>query len=175
MLFSNPSLIIGLILWFVGFIFILNGINMMDKMSPKECGVWNLAISVFMFVCIILSLVFQLFGEATWLTVGGITLFAFTYFMIGMNNVLEMDARGLGYYCLLVAMMTPFIAEGAFSAGDWRFGVIWLIWGVAWFVFYLIMALEKTKLATPLLGRGLVLLGLATGVAPGYMMLRGWW
>lgn len=92
-----------------------------------------------------------------------------------MNNVLGMDGRGLGYYCLLVALMTPFISHSAFSAGDWRFGVIWLVWGIAWFIFYQIMALGKTKLATPLLGKVLVLLGLVTGVVPGYMMLRGWW
>ncbi len=118
---------------------------------------------------------FQLFGEATWVTVGGITLFAFTYFMIGVNNVTGMDARGVGYYCLLVALMTPLISESAFSTGDWRFGIIWLIWGAAWFIFFLIMALGKTRLAGPLLGWSVVAIGAVTGVAPGYMMLRGWW
>jgi len=50
MVFENPASIIGLILWFVGFIFILNGINMTGRMSPKECGVWNLVISSFMMI-----------------------------------------------------------------------------------------------------------------------------
>ena len=175
MTFENPSLIIGPILWFVGYIFILNGINLLGKMSPKECGVWNIVVSSFMFLCIIISMVFQLFAEATWVTVGGVFLFAFTYFMIGMNNVLEMDSRALGYYCLLVAIITPFIAESAFAAGDWRFGIIWLIWGVAWFIFFLIMALGKTQLATPVLGWIVIIVGVVTAWAPGYMMLRGWW
>ena len=175
MTFSNPGMIMALLLWFVGYIFILNGINLMGKMSPKECGVWNIVISSFMFFCIALIMIFQLFGEASWMVAGCVFLFAFTYFMIGMNNVLGMDSKALGYYCLLVALITPFIAQGNFAIGDWRFGIIWLIWGVAWFIFFLIMALGKTSLATPTLGWVIVLIGIFTAWAPGYMMLRGWW
>ena len=175
MTFSNPGMIMALLLWFVGYIFILNGINLMGKMSPKECGVWNIVISSFMFFCIALIMIFQLFGESSWMVAGCVFLFAFTYFMIGMNNVMDMDSRALGYYCLLVALITPFIAHGNFAIGDWRFGIIWLIWGVAWFIFFLIMALGKTSLATPVLGWIIVLIGVGTAWAPGYMMLRGWW
>lgn len=175
MQFVNPGLIMGIILWYAGFIFILNGVNLLGKTSAKECGVWNIAISGLMFLCIIVSMLFQLFGKETWYTCGSVFLFAFTYFMIGMNHVLKMDSKALGYFCLLVALITPFNAQGAYAAGDWRFCIIWLVWGAAWFIFFLIMALGKTRLASPALGWAVVLIGVVTLCAPGYMMLRGWW
>jgi hypothetical protein len=92
-----------------------------------------------------------------------------------LNNVLEMDSRALGWYCLLVAINTLPISQSTFASGDWRFGIIWLIWGAAWFIFFLIMALGKTKLATPALGWTVVIIGVVTAWVPGYMMLRGWW
>jgi len=175
--FSNPSLIMGLILWFVAYIFIINGLNLTGRISGKECGVWNFIIGGFMFVCLVISMVFQLFGDATWLTVGGTLLFCFTYIGLGFMNLMGLDGRGLGWYCLLVAIITPFVAQMNFSFGgamDMVWGVIWLIWGAAWFVFFLILGLGKTKLAGPTFGWIVVAIGIFTLWIPAYAMLRGW-
>jgi len=173
--FASPTLIIGLVLWFVGYIFIINALSVMGKISPKEQGLWNFTISSFMFVCIILIMVFQLFGTDSWLWAGMVFLFAFTYFGIGLNNLGGTDSRGLGWYCLLVAIVVPAIAEMNFRAGDVRFGLIWLIWGALWFTFWLIMGMGRTKLAGNMLGAIMLGVGVLTAWMPGYMMLRGWW
>jgi len=173
--FENPGLITALIIWFVGYLFILNGLNMCGKISDKESGVWNLLIGSWIYVLLIIAIVKQLFGADTWLSVGGTFLFAFTYLSLGLMKLLKLDGRGVGWYCLLVAVIAPFIAQMNFSLGDWRFGIIWLIWAAMWFVFFLILGLGKTKLAGNKLGYLMMLVGILTLAAPGYMMLRSWW
>jgi hypothetical protein len=128
-----------------------------------------------MFILLIICIVFQLFSAATWITVGGVFLFTFTYIGIGFTNILNLDGKGLGWYCLLVALITPFFSHLNFSSGDWRFGIIWLIWGVLWFVFFLILGLGKKALASPTFGWIIILVGVFTLWIPGYAMLRGWW
>jgi hypothetical protein len=175
MQFTNPGLIMALILWFVAYIFIINGLNMLGKISGKDCGVWNLIIGGWMFILLIICIVFQLFSAGTWITVGGVFLFTFTYIGIGFTNLLNLDGRGLGWYCLLVALITPFVSQMNFGAGDWKFGIIWLIWGVLWFVFFLILGLGKKALAGRTFGTIIILVGIFTLWIPGYAMLRGWW
>jgi len=175
--FANPSLLMGLILWFVAYIFIINGLNLTGRISGKECGIWNLMIGGFMFLCLLLAMIFQLFGAATWITVGGCLLFCLTYLGLGFMNLMNLDGKGLGWYCLLVALITPFISQMNFAMGGWSgvmWGVIWLIWGVAWFVFFLILGLGKTKLAGPTFGWIVVAIGVFTLWIPAYSMLRGW-
>jgi hypothetical protein len=173
--FGNHGQIIGLVLWFTGFIFTLNGINILGKMEPKEIGVLDLIFGSFIVVCMIIAMVFQLFGEGTWHVVGGVLLFGFTFLALGFVNLMGLDGRGSGYYCLFVAILTLPIAQKSFSAGDWRFGICWLIWGFYWFLFFLILGLGKTKIAHPVLGWSIIAVGSFTVVIPGYMILRGWW
>jgi len=173
--FANPGLVIAMLLFYVGFIFIINGLNILGRIGEKECGLWNFTISCFMFVVLIIAMVFQLFGVDTWLTVTGVLLFAFTYFGLGFNKVMGLDGRGLGWYCLLVAITTVPEAVRNFDLADWRMGVMWLIWGACWFVFFLVLGLGKTKLAGVKLGWVVILVGILTLWWPGYFMLRGWW
>ncbi len=173
--FENPELITALIIWFVGYLFIMNGLNMCGKISNKESGVWNLIIGSWIYILLIIAMVYQLFGADTWISVGGTFLFAFTYLGIGCMNLLKLDGRGVGWYSLLVAVVAPFISQMNFSLGDWRFGIIWLVWAVMWFIFFLLLGLGKTKLASPKLGYVMMLVGVFTLSVPGYTMLRGWW
>lgn len=173
--FANPSLVMPTILFFVAYIFILNGLNMLGKISNKDVGVWNLLIGGFMSVMLIIGTVYQLWGPNTWINVVGTFLFAFTYLGIGLTNLCGLEGKGLGWYCLLVAIITPFFSQMNFSLGDWRFGIIWLLWGGLWLMFFLILALEKTKLAGRAMATAMILAGVLTLWIPGYTMLRGWW
>lgn len=173
--FEKPELMVALIIWFVGYLFIMNGLNMCGKISNKESGVWNLLIGSWIFILAIIAIVNQTFGVDTWLIIGGPFLFSFTYLGLGFMNILNLDGRGVGWYCLMVAIIAPFIAQMYFSMGDWRFGIIWLIWAALWFVFFLTLGLQKTKIAGTKLGYIMILAGITTLSGPGYMMLRGWW
>lgn len=138
-------------------------------MSPKEAGWWNIIISTFMFVnC------FNLFIKGEVFFVAQVLLFAFTYLFLGINILKEMDMRGLGWYCLWVSLVTPFIAGINWAAGDWRFALIWITWGCAWFTFWLILGLGMTKLVR---GTAIAMLpiGIFTAWVPGYLMFIGMW
>lgn len=79
---------------------------------------------------------------------GFILLFAFTYLWVAANNFLNAGGRAFGWYCLFVAIT-------AIPAGIWTFataqgnaasiylGVCWFAWAVLWFLFFLLLALDR--------------------------------
>ena len=88
----------------------------------------------------------------------------------------QADGRGLGWFCLFVAITCVPVTIETFSAGastwDIWFGISWASWGVLWFLFYLILALGRGELTR---GTGYLcsLQGIYTGWIPGYMLLSG--
>ncbi|HTF61740.1 MAG TPA: AmiS/UreI family transporter, partial [Edaphobacter sp.] len=86
------------------------------------------------------------------------------------------DGRGLGWFCLFVAITTvPVFIEtfaNANSVWDVWFGISWASWGVLWFLFFLILALGRTNL-TRVTGVLCALQGVYTGWIPGYLLLSG--
>ena len=86
------------------------------------------------------------------------------------------DGRGLGWFCLFVAITTvPVFLEtfaNAHSVWDVWFGISWASWGVLWFLFFLILALGRTNL-TRVTGVLCSLQGVYTGWIPGYLLLSG--
>jgi acid-activated urea channel len=100
-------------------------------------------------------------------------LFSFTYLYVGINNAFDLDGKGLGWYCLFVAITAVPTSALTFGSGDVRFGVIWLLWAILWFLFFLLLALEKpiakfTAYVT-------VTLAIVTCWVPGYLILIGQW
>lgn len=79
---------------------------------------------------------------------GFVLLFAFTYLWVAFNQFTGVQGRGLGWYCLFVAITAVPTGLIVFdqSEGDifslWL-GANWLAWGVLWFLFYLVLALGK--------------------------------
>jgi hypothetical protein len=116
-------------------------------------------------------------ADASTITAAALTLlFTFGYFWVVWNRWNGADGRGLGWFCLFVAITTvPVFIEtfaGAQSVWDVWFGVSWASWGVLWFLFFLILALGRTEL-TRATGVLCALQGVYTGWIPGYMLLSG--
>ena len=103
-------------------------------------------------------------------------LFTFTYFWVAWNRWNDADGRGLGWFCLFVAITTiPVFVETfatAHTTWDVWFGICWLSWGVLWFLFFLILAQGRTNL-TRATGALCALQGVYTGWIPGYLLLSG--
>lgn len=57
--------------------------------------------------------------------------------------------------------------------GDPGFGVIWLLWGVLWFLFFLVLGLERAELG-PATGVYTIVTAILTGIAA-YQVLLGTW
>jgi putative amide transporter protein len=100
-------------------------------------------------------------------------LFAFTYIWVGINRLIDVDGRGLGWFCLFVAVTAVPTAISLFGSG----GPIWLAlnwsaWAVLWFVYWLLLALGMGQL-TRFSGWLTIVIGVVTAWIPGYLLLTG--
>jgi hypothetical protein len=106
---------------------------------------------------------------------GYILLFAFTYLWVAANNFLNAGGRAFGWYCLFVAIT-------AIPAGIWSFanaqgnaasiylGVCWFAWAVLWFLFFLLLALDRP--VGRLAGALAILEGIGTAWVFGILLLE---
>jgi hypothetical protein len=79
---------------------------------------------------------------------GYILLFAFTYIWVAFNQFLGARGHAFGWYCLFVAITAVAAGIYTFSNADGNdasiyLGVDWFVWAVLWFVFFLLLALER--------------------------------
>jgi putative amide transporter protein len=100
-------------------------------------------------------------------------LFAFTYLWVGINRFLDVDSRGLGWYCLFVALTAVPIAFATLTGeGPVWLGLNWAAWAVLWFVYWLLLALGMTRLLR-FSGVLTIIVGIITAWIPGYLLLTG--
>ncbi len=169
-------MLLGMALFWVGAVLFLNGIWLMGHIGDNEIGI----IDVFVASVTGLIALYSAFtpGASPAAIRGGTLtlLFTFTYFWVAWNRWNKADGRGLGWFCLFVALTTvPVFLQGFASAStfwDYYFAFCWVSWGVLWFLFFLILArgwAEGTK------GTGFLcmLQGIYTGWVPGYLLLVG--
>ena len=160
---------------YVGAVLFVNGIFLLGRISPKGAAPLNIFVGSLM----VLTPTFMIFtsgGEPGIISsAAGLYLFGFTNIWVGINNALGWRPEGLGWYSLFVAICTlSFAAQSGFMVGDWPFAVLWLQWGVLWFLFFQILALGRDDLAPY---TGAVCLGQAfiTAAVPGELLVFGMW
>ena len=79
---------------------------------------------------------------------GYILLFAFTYIWVAFNQFLNAGGHAFGWYCLFVAITAVVAGIYTFSNADGNdasiyLGVDWFAWAFLWFLFFLLLALER--------------------------------
>jgi len=80
------------------------------------------------------------------LAMAQVLLFAFTYWILGYSWYTgAKDNRTLGWYCLFVAINVIPFAYYVWDAGMYILGVNWVLWGLAWFMFWVVMGIQKTQ------------------------------
>src|ERR1700742_1754039 len=169
-------MLLGLSLFWVGAVLFLNGLWVLRKVGDQEIAV----IDVFVGTLTLAVAVYLAFGPSSNAeSIKGaafLLLFTFTYYWVAWNRWNGADGRGLGWFCLFVAITCAPISLESFanahSVWDVWFGISWASWGVLWFLFFLILALGRTNL-TRATGVLCALQGVYTGWIPGYMLLSG--
>jgi putative amide transporter protein len=165
----------GLGLFWVGAVLFCNGLWVLGKIGDNEISV----IDVFVGSLTLLIALYGAFGPGADLAaVKGSTfllLFTFTYFWVAWNRWNGADGRGLGWFCLFVAITcAPICAETLVNAQGnfWQLWLAfcWLSWGVLWFLFYLILAHKRTEFST-FTGILCTAEGIYTGWIPGYLLV----
>jgi hypothetical protein len=107
---------------------------------------------------------------------GFILLFAFTYLWVAFNNYLNAGGRAFGWYCLFVAITA--VPAGIYTLKDaagntasiWL-GIAWFAWAVLWFMFFLLLALDRP--IGRITGWVAIVEGIATAWVFGFLILQG--
>lgn len=164
---------LGISMFLVGAVLMINGLMMLKALEEKAAGVFNILVATF---CTLMA--FNNHISATQisdhLATGNTLLFAFTYYMVAAGCLLKLDGRALGWFSLYVAAATIPNFMLCFSGGDIGLGIIWLAWGILWFLFFLSGALAN-KTAAKIAPAASIITGIVFTGIPGYMMLMGVW
>ena len=85
------------------------------------------------------------------------------------------DGRGLGWFCLFVAITAVPVSIQTLQAattlwGTWL-GLCWAAWAVLWLLFFILLVMQKP--IGRFVGMVTVLEGILTGWLPGYLLLTG--
>lgn len=168
-------MLLGLSLLYVGAVLFLNGLWLLGRIGDKEIWVINI-FSGGITLLVSLQMAFGANADAASIKGSALTLlFSFTYFWVAFNRFNGADGRGLGWFSLFVAItITPVAIETLQQAtttwGVW-FGLNWVAWAVLWFMFFLLLSMQKQ--IARLTGVVALLCGIFTGWLPGILLLNG--
>lgn len=161
-------------LLYVGGVLFLNSIMLLGKVEGKSAGIFNLFVGVLQ-VITPLYLIMTAKGDTDVIFgASGIFLFGFTYLYVGITNLCKLDTSGVGWYSLWVAILAVgYSLVNFIQFGDYKFGIIWLMWAFLWMLFFILLGLKKE------IGRytGLVTLiqSWVTAAIPAFLSLTGLW
>lgn len=163
---------LGVVLLFVGVVLIVNGLTLAERIAPREAAVLNLLVGSLSAFAGVLGAI-QASTSADFLAVGSGLLFAFTYLYVAGVHWFKLDGRGLGWYCLFVAITALPVGWAAHALGDLRMAAIWLIWSSLWLLFFvdLCTGVRVRRFLAPYT----VVVGIVTCWIPGMLMLLGRW
>jgi putative amide transporter protein len=106
------------------------------------------------------------------LSASGMFLFGLTYVYVGLDFLLGLGSRGLGWFCGMVAGCGLMLAAAWFP-GDPLLSVLWLCWSYLWMLFFFSLALGRSL--SPLIGWSLVLASQVTATVPALLGITGQW
>ena len=168
-------MLLGLSLFYVGAVLILNGLWMLGRIGDREITIINLCTGgLTLLVCLRLALGAD--ADAASIRAAAFSLlFSFTYLWVAWNRLSGADGRGLGWFSLFVAITAVPIAADtlrvAASTWDWWLGLSWAAWALLWLMFFLLLALQKPiARATAWMA---IVQGVGTAWLPGYLLLTG--
>jgi hypothetical protein len=165
----------SVMLLYVGAVLFCNGLWLLGHIEDKEIKVIDTFVGGLGLVVVLL---FLMQGTAADFKLGAqLLLFAFTYLWVAWNRVNGADGRGLGWFCLFVAVTaipTGFIIhQGATTTWLVWLALDWYAWGILWFMFFLLLAMKKDSILR-LTGWVTLLQGIFTAWLPGFLLLEGY-
>jgi putative amide transporter protein len=131
---------LGLGLWYVGFVLFINSIWMLGKMSAKAVIPMNIFVAIIQLGGVY-RVIFTSTETADFYGAALTLLFSFTYLYVAATQIWNLDAKGLGWYCLPVAVIA--VPAGLMSLATPLLALLWFMWATLWFMFFLLLALEK--------------------------------
>ena len=160
-------------LLFVGIVLLVNGLNSLGIVPARSAGVLNLFVGTMQVVLPTIILIQNSADAAVIAATWPTYLFGFTYLYFGLNLLYQLEPQGFGWFSSFVAAIAAYHALISIQS-DPIFAVIWLTWAVMWTLFFLLLALGKTRL-TRFTAWFLILLGIPTCTGAALFLLNGVW
>ena len=166
---------LGLTLLYVGAVLLINGLWLMGKIQDKEVPVINFLVGILSFL-IAAYLVFNHSNDLHLISAGAFTfLFAFTYIWTGINQFLNTNSKGLGWFCLFVSLTALSVAINATFKISMDFSIWsiynWYAWAILWFLDFIMLSLSKN--IQKQVGIYAIFCAITTGWIPGLIILQG--
>ncbi len=153
-----------------GAVLLVNGLATLNRLPWRDAAVLNLVVGLIQLVLGLMSLAG---GAAPLLGVAGMFLFGLTYVYVGLDALLHLGSKGLGWFCGMVAGLGLLLAA-AWLGSDPLLAVLWVAWAVLWGALFGSLALGRRRL-DPFIGWALVLASPVTATVPAFLGLAGTW
>lgn len=130
-------------LFLSGAVLFLNSFLLAGKAEAKSVGVFNIFVGIIQ--VIIPFYLIMTSGQDHWemYQYAAIFLFGLTYLYFGVTALKGLDGRGLGWFCLWVAIIAVFYTFTAMIHFHDAVGAItWGMWALLWLLFFLVNALQ---------------------------------
>ena len=153
---------------------LINGLAALDRVPRRDAAVFSLVIGSAQLILGVAHLTVTAGGGTqSLLAAAGMILFGLTYVYVGLDFLLGLGSKGLGWFCGMVAVCGILLA-GAWSGEDPLLAALWLCWTYLWLLFFFHMALGF-ELMAPLIGWSLVLTSQASATVPAFLGITGQW
>ncbi|MFP5367261.1 MAG: AmiS/UreI family transporter [Actinomycetes bacterium] len=151
---------------------LVNGLAALGHVPRRDAAVLGVTVGA---VQLVLGVVLLSLDNSagTPLTAGGIFLFGLTYAYAGLDALLGLGSKGLGWFSGMVAVVAVLLAA-AWLLPDPLLAVLWLGWAVLWGLMFASMALGLGRLDR-FTGWSLVLASQTTATVPAFLGLAGLW
>ena len=165
--------LVGLL--YVGCVLFINGLLLLGVVEARSAAPINLFVGALQVVTPT-YLIFTAGGDPrVVLAASGLYLFGFTYLYVGIGLLAELDTTGVGWFSLFVAIMTLGYSYANFAIlNDRPFGVIWLMWGFLWALFFVVLGLKHEAL-TRYTGWVTIIQAWVTAAIPAFLLLTNLW
>lgn len=151
---------------------LINGLATLGHVPRRDAAVLSLAVGIVQLVLgvVVLSPNPSAGGA---LTAAGMFLFGLTYVYVGLDLLLGLGSKGLGWFCGMVALVGLLLAA-AWFADDPLLAVLWLGWSLLWGLLFASMALGLSRVDL-FTGWALILTSQASATIPAFLGLAGLW
>jgi len=152
---------------------LVNGLATLGQLPRRDAGVFSLVLGGTQLVLSVAHLSGAGPGSDALMTTAGMFLFGLTYAYSGLDALLALGSKGLGWFCAMVAFVGLLLA-GAWVGSDPLLAVLRVSWAVLWGLLFACTVLGAARLE-PFAGWALVLASQVTATVPAFLGMTGLW
>lgn len=122
---------------------LVNGLATLGYLPRRDAAVLSVVVGGIQLALAVVHL--GVSPAAPLLTAAGMFLFGLTYVYVGLDVLLGLGSRGVGWFCGMVAFVGVLLAA-AWLGSDPLLAVLWLAWAALWALLFMASGLGRVSL-----------------------------